>query len=109
MAENIEEYAVVDSFEVRLRQLGFGLAFAWDIIAHIRGQTRLDKIKTYDDDIGDYNYVVGVLGLLSNSGDIFYYDTTVGHLYLYGYKIKAWKKLKVWKTSKYYCLQILEQ
>lgn len=105
---DIREYAVVDSLEIRLKKLGFGIDFVWSIISHIRGDSKLDKIITYSGDQGTYDYIVNKLGILDTSGQVFYYDTEDGWLYLYGYAQPLWKKIRVRKTDKYYSLEVVE-
>lgn len=102
------EYAVVDSLERKLRQLGFGLDFIWSIISHIRGDAKLEKIRSYSGDQGSYDYIVNQLEIIKETGQVFYYDTTDGELYLYGYGQPLWKKIKLWKTDRYYCLEVIE-
>lgn len=105
---DVREYAVVDSLERQLRKLGFGPDFVWSIISHIRGNSKLEKIITYSGDQGTYDYIVNKLGILDTPGQVFYYDTEDGWLYLYGYAQPMWKKIRVCKTDKYYYLEIVE-
>lgn len=104
---NFEEYAVIDSLERRLRKLGFGGDFVFDILAHVRGLKPLERIITYAGDLGTHQYIVEGLGIISQPGSVFFYDTEAGELFLYSIG-QSWKKLRIWKSKSYYCLQVME-
>ena len=102
-----ESFRVIDSLYNKLKELGFGEDFTWSIISHLRKQVRIPNIRTYGEDQGSYQLIVEQLGLLSEPGTTFSYETSDEQLYIYGYKL-SWKKMKLSRDNGMYHISILE-
>lgn len=107
-SSDAEEYLIVDTFERRLKKLDFTIDFAWQLINHIRGGTRIE-VPTYNEDQGTLQSLVdsGIFNGLT-ADQVFMYDTVSGPTYIYSPFQEKWKKLAVWKTKSAYCLEIIE-
>lgn len=104
----VEEYAVIDSYERRIRKLGFPYEFTWEIIRKVRGQiSMLDGIPAVNSDPGTHKYIVDC-GLIASAVHVCCYMAENKYLYLYMLENPLWKKIKLWKSDKYYCMEIIE-